>query len=391
MTDFEPQHARLAPSSANRWGPGGCPGSVAMEERIPPDPDSEEAREGTAAHHYLMTALQGHPAAVGTLAPNGFPIDQEMVEAAADLIQDVHDTMRAHPGATVTLEDRVHMTRSIHPDCWGTLDICLVDPLTKTMFIWEYKYGHRYVDPYRNWQAISYAIGKFESLGYEIPAQWGTDRYMGDWRITVTIAQPRNYAPEGPMREWYIGGKHLQDLAEKLKAAAYEASQPDAPLITGSHCRDCRAIGLPCAALMRAVGNAIDVRWPQRNSNSDFPPEALGLQIRVLRTAQERIKAQLSALEELAIGLIKQGKSIPWSQLGSVNSRRVWKDDPEKVAAAARLFGIDLWKPAVLTPAQALKAGAPESFVNGFSDKPQGALKLLPMDENSAARVFGDR
>lgn len=47
-------HALLAPSSAHIWAAeGGCRASVRMQQQYPQPEDSDEAREGTAAHHYV--------------------------------------------------------------------------------------------------------------------------------------------------------------------------------------------------------------------------------------------------------------------------------------------------------------------------------------------------
>jgi hypothetical protein len=43
---------------------------------------------------------------------------------------------------------------------------------------------------------------------------------MALWTIVVTIAQPRNYHPDGPMREWHFNGAQLSELVTRLSAAA---------------------------------------------------------------------------------------------------------------------------------------------------------------------------
>src|SRR5580658_4847961 len=141
-------HAKLPPSGAFRWGdPNGCPGAAAMEERYPEDTESEAAREGTAAHHYLSETLLGRQVNVGDVAPNGVPITSEMVIGARAMIQDVlriHGTTRGE----LLIEQRLNMT-SVHALCWGTADGVFIDLQGGHIIVWDYKFGHRYVDPYR--------------------------------------------------------------------------------------------------------------------------------------------------------------------------------------------------------------------------------------------------
>ena len=42
------EHATLSPSAAERWLV--CPASIRMEATVPPEVESEYAREGTIAH-----------------------------------------------------------------------------------------------------------------------------------------------------------------------------------------------------------------------------------------------------------------------------------------------------------------------------------------------------
>lgn len=378
MTD---QHAPLAPSRAGRWGPDGCAGSAAMERAYPEDEESEESRQGTAAHWYMTEALQHRPNVLGMLTPNGYPIDLEMVQCAQSLLTDVRDTLAAAtPGSTLRVEQRVSMARSVHPDNWGTPDIYLLDTAKRALHVWDYKYGHRYVDAFRNWQMLDYAIGILESEGIADAASY---------RVTLTIAQPRNYAPEGPMREWYLSGAQLAEHAASLRTAALAASQPDAPLQTGPHCRDCLAAHA-CPALQRAAMAAVDVSYKQ--GSIDMPADAAGLELCILTGGAERLKARKDALEEHLIGLVKGGASVAHWTMGRTQPRSRWTQPPEAVITMGRLTaGVELAQPLdVITPPQAIKAGVDPAVVKAFSETPLGSLKLVPYNADAAAsRAFG--
>lgn len=376
---LDARHAKLAPFRASRWGPGACPGSPAMEEKYPESEEGEESRQGTAAHYYVTEALASRDHAPGHLTPNGYPIDVEMIECGAALLTDMRDTLKAAQSGALRIEERVSMARMVHPDNWGTPDVYLLDTAQTTLHVWDYKYGHRYVDAFKNWQMLDYAIGILECEGI---ADWHP------WRITLTIAQPRNYAPEGPMREWYLSGSQLREYAGQLHEAAILAAQPDAPLQTGPHCQDCLAAHA-CPALQRAAMTAVDVSYKQ--GSIDMPADAVGLELRILAAGAARLKARMDALEEHAIGLVKGGANVPHWTMGRTQPRSKFIYPPEQVIAMGRLTAdVDLTAPlATLTPSQAVKAGVDPSVVGAYSETPLGSLKLVALDDTAAARAFG--
>lgn len=379
------QHARLAPSSAHIWGSaGGCPGSVQMQEQYPEPDDTPEAREGTAAHWYATETLEGRDPGVGAVAPNGEPITAEMVDCAQGFLIDVRDTMRAHPGAELRVEQRVYMP-IVHAENWGTPDAALIDRAQKFLAVWDYKYGHRYVDPTGNLQLIDYAVGELQAYG--IPcAEWP------QWRVSLNIAQPRNYHVSGPVREWQTDGRKLLDeYVPQLYEAAKAAMQPGAPLRSNDNCRDCSARHA-CPALQAAAAYAIDVS--KQVSPVDLTPHALGLELRQLDDALARIKARKTGLEEMALGAIRAGTNVPFYSTEYTTGREKWTVPPAEIIALGELMGVDgLQKPAdAVTPNQARdafkKAGVDGSVINAYADRPRGALRLARVDDTAAKFAF---
>ncbi len=377
-------HARLAPSSAGRWGPGGCPASPAMEARYPEPEDSEAAREGTAAHFYVSETLLGRACPVGTIAPNGVPINSEMIDSAAEILHDVRSILanEATPGIVARVEEKVSMIESVHPDNDGTPDVYILDLDKRLLWLRDYKYGHRYVDVFKCWQLINYVIGILESNGIPM-SDWG------GWRIDVAIAQPRCFSGEGTFRSWGFGGMALIDFAGQLKKAAYEASQPDAPCRTGSHCRDCSAI-VPCEANQKAAGICVDLA--NRQVAADLTPMGLGFQRKMITRAIEMLKARDDGLEAQMLGLIAQGRTVPFWRHEATTGRERWKLPLEDVIPAIKMIeGVDISKPAALTPTQARKAGVDASVIDEYSERPSGAMKLKPVDESDYLKQLGSR
>lgn len=370
-------HARLAPSSAYTWAdPDGCPGSVEMQERYPEIEDSPKAREGTAAHHYATETILGRPVALGALAPNGEPINQEMIDCAQEWIRDVTDTYGANCNAALRVEHRVTMA-IVHAQCWGTPDAYMIDMAARKIWLWDYKYGHRFVDAFRNWQLLLYLIGILEKEGVPVE-EWHL------WTFAATISQPRQYSSKP--QEWYGGGKFLVEILPHLQRAAIAATMPNAILKTGEHCLHCSAV-TRCAAMTIAKGAALDVAlWAQPH---DPTPHQVSLELRIIERAESMLKARKMGLEELGLHMMRQGLDLPLHKGEHSRGRETWTVDTATVITTGQVFGVDLRKPdAPLTPKQAVKAGLPEQAAKAMSEIPSGAIRLVPYDGDDVVRAF---
>ena len=382
---IEPEHAPLAPSGAEIWGPGGCPGSVAMQAAQPPQEETDENREGTAAHWLLAQILLKLTVPDDAIAPNGVPINDEMREAVQEMVVDVTDTLKTcAPGDYYQIEQKIAAPTLIHADNWGTPDAFFVQHSRKTVHIWEFKYGHRFVDVYRNWQLIDYAACVVET---EQIVDWR------DWTFTFTIAQPRCYARDelgGTLREWFTSGQELARLFDELREAAHAARQPNAPCKTSLYCRDCTA-AWDCEANQRAGGAAVDIIHSQQPLGLD--PLSLGLEAKIMAEALERVKARLGALDAKAQELINQGVNVPWHRIDWTKPRTVW--DKARQAEAANLvamFGVPVYPGVALpTPRECMKQGVDEAVISPYLTKAPASQKLVRVDDKSAAKIFGPR
>lgn len=384
MTDY---HAPLAPSSAHRWGPDGCPASPHVEARYPEDTESEEAREGTAWHWATFEQIlrDNRLPVPGELAPNGYPITVEMLEGAHDLVDDIQGTLAAaSPGSVLRIEEYVAAAETIHAQNGGSPDCYLLDRPNRRLHVWDGKWGHRQHDPFRHWQMINYVACIMDSEGM-------TFDDILTHSYTLTIGQPRAYHPDGPVREWHAPGTEIGPLLLKLRVAAHAAMAPDAQTITGPHCRDCRG-AWDCVANQRVGGASIDVALSPQTTGMDAA--ALGLEARTVFAAFDRLKARKEALEQRIMGLQRGGTAVPWWTAGTTKPRTVWREGAAGVVAMmGDLQGINLRKDDVPidTPAQALKKGIDQSVIDAYAYTPKGAPKLEPCDESNAARIFGSR
>lgn len=370
----------LRPSGSDRWGP--CGAAYEAEEAFPELSTSDKAREGDAAHHYVANSLRGQVMPVGSSAPNGWPIDAEMIEAAQVYLDYCRELMaQASPTALIRVETAVTMHRLIHPLNQGTPDFFLADAGRKLIVVPDFKYGHRPVPAYRRLQLVDYAAGVCEAL--ELTAE-----DVRDWEVRLVIVQPRNYrATNGPVDEWVITGAHLFEWIEWLSARAHNATSPNPLAETGPHCHDCSA-RIHCSAFQALGGGAMELA--REGFTADLPNDALAVQLRLVRRALKALEAMETGLEELAVSRVKQGARIPGWGMKTEKGSQQW-NDPAEALRLGQALGFDFRKPpmvsTVVTPSQALKLGVPAEVVDVYATR-KTSVKLTEQDETAALRAF---
>jgi hypothetical protein len=363
-----------------------CAGSFALQLLYPEDAESPKAREGTAAHFYATEAVLGRVHPVGTLAPNGHPIDAEMIEGGTVFVEDIVACQTALASVTSPgppwafgVETKLTMHERIHPDCEGTPDAYLLDLHARALYVWDYKYGHGYVDPYRNAQLLEYCAGVFEA--YEL-----TDEDVAPLLVSIRIVQPRNYDEAGPVRRWDTTGEEVLRELARLRAAEHAAKRPGAPTQTGDHCRYCDALHACRAA--QAVG-MLGVDLSGSSIPRDLPPAAAGLFLRKLTAASQRLEALRDALTEQVSSQVRNGAPDTGFAIEAAPGREFWDVDLPTLLATGDAMGVDLRKkPEAITPAQARKAGLDASVTTVYA-KRKTAMKLVERNDDRAARIFG--
>ena len=371
---------KLRPSNAVRWVP--CPGSFLLESMFP-DEETEEAREGTAAHFYGSEyLLNGRQYPVGYVTPNGVPLDADMIEGAQLWIDDVLRVWGERPAASLYVERMVYMHSTIHQLCEGTPDTVLIDFAGRYIHIWDYKYGHRYVEVIRFLQGLLYLAGVVEGIELS-PVE------LASWTIKITVVQPRYYrSADGPVRTWNVDANTVYDEFARLSAAAARTQDPDAPCITGPYCVDCKARA-NCDALAKAGGVAVEMSG--QNLPLTLTPVTLANTLRAYEDAAERLKALITGLQAHAEYEINAGRHIPGYGMEASSNLEKWIVPEADVIAAADLMGVNIRKPAAaMTPNQARKAGLDGGVTAAYSKRFPGARKLVRVDSTSAERAFGN-
>lgn len=368
-------HAEFAPSSMGITIQ--CPGSWRMQRQYPALEGLAEAAEGEAAHWVMAQFIT--PGAIipkiNDLAPNGVPVTREMLDGAELYFEAV--------GSPQHVEQTLPACEDLHPQNWGTPDSWSYTPALNgsgaVIDIQDFKFGHRFVDVYMNWQLLNYLFLIVAALRLDgLQEQHTVARFK--------IVQPRNYHPQGPIRTWTVRVSELRAMRNTIRAAILAALEPDAPLRVGPECRDCTARA-HCSVLQQASFTALDEAG--KATPIEMTIGAMGLELRMINQAIERLKARQSGLEEVTLATIKMGKMVPGFTVITGKGRERWKATTDEVVALGALLGKTVTRIEPITPKQAIKAGVPADLVAMMSETPNGETKLAPDDGTLARRTFG--
>lgn len=377
------QHSIIPPSGSPQWSV--CTGSVQLQAQFEQEP-TEDTLTGEASHWVGSEVLlafktnNGNPiicsSYVGKTAPNGVLITEEMADAADMYVTDVLRIVNTCGGLqNLHIEERVEIPH-LHGRMFGTPDAWLYDAKNNILYIWDYKYGHRFVEVYANKQLLCYTNGIYHLD--EVAAFQPT--------INFRVVQPRCYS-DYPVRDWTV--KDISSLSTfwtELREKAHEALSDKATCITGTHCRDCTARH-GCEALQKDVYAWMGYEQPP--SFVELSPDAIATELDFVETAVEILTYRQTGLEEKAKSILKSGGRCGNRSLKQSYKRDTWVKTAEEIIALGGMFGIDLAAPKkAITPKQAVAKGIDESVIKSYSDTPLGELKLVKDNSVKAKRIF---
>jgi hypothetical protein len=337
-------HARLSPSSAKRWM--SCPGSVVMSYGLP-DPGSEHAREGTAAHFLAADCLTNdcHPSAhlgrwisVGddgaawSTPGVGYEVDVDMAGYVNHYVQEA--MAQAKGAALVAVETAVPIDAYTgETGAQGTADLIVIRD--EVLQIHDLKYGRGVqVQAEGNEQLMLYALGALELYGMSYDLD----------HVELWIHQPR--VSTTPSR-WVCSLEDLMVFAEEVMRAARRVQEATDAFIFGDPgtlfypseeaCRWCRAKHF-CPALTEMVHETTGVDFENLDEKEFLNVQGLpdlGTKLAAVPLIEEWCKAVRAAVEsELLAGNEVSG----WKLVEGRRGNRAWINTEEVEALLKEKF-----------------------------------------------------
>ncbi len=372
------EHSPLGFSVAERRV--GCPGSLELESHYP-NPDTEANRTGTAAHDVLEHIANGLDVEAGKLAKNGELITDEMIAGAYLLLGDVDKTLRDCPeAATCIVVEKKVAAPQIHPDNWGTPDLWVYIRTIRTLIVWEYKFGFGYVDAVRNYQLLNQGLAILGAL--DIPQE-----EKDEITFVLKVVQPRFYGGGRQIRKWIVPANEKYAYQSVLIEAYRLATSGNAPLKTGPHCIDCKAV-TGCQAIRKSLGAFVE--FTDLATNLPLDNVSLAVQKSIIDSGYDRLKYVKQALDLEVESRLRAGESVPGNILKPGRTAKVWTAPAEEVANFGDLMGVNLRKPVdVKTPTQVINEKyIPADLLSGMWDEKPGALKLAILSESQVIAAF---
>ena len=391
------EHSILASSASGIWGkPNGCTGYVSMAQQCPELGDDQDAKEGSATHDigselidYAARGVNSTTAEeyIGEEASTGVIYNEERIDAAKIYADDVANIMRSvavFGGPNFGNEERVECP-SIHPRAFGTTDQFIYHDRSDggDLYLWDFKYGHEFVEVFENWQLTNYTSGIIEdraNIRNWIPSKV---------KVHFRIVQPRAFHKDGPIREWVTTLDVILKNIDILRVNAAISLSDKATLRTGSHCKHCQArIACPPAleaglGMFECTGKPVPV---------DLSPQALGVQYALIERCYEQIKSLRTGFNEQVKSLARKGVNTPGWLIEQGYGNEKWAKPVSEVIALGNIFKIDLKKPdEAITPVQARNKGIDDAVIKEYSTKPKTSIKVVRDDGTKLKLIFGDK
>lgn len=344
-----------------------CNGFKSLGGIEPFNPSTEATDEGNAVHWVAEQVFNGiNPTdLIGTEAPNGLFITDEMVEHCSEYLEFITS------GDCSVEVDTSHSGQNW--EIRGRADCIKYDPKSNELTIADLKYGFRIVEPNENWTLISHAIA------------WCIKNNVAPYEVKFVIFQPRAFHPQGNVREWKL---LYTDMLDYYKRLVNVLEHPSPTVSSGSQCYKCKCLS-QCPAAQISLMNAIDVS--QMAFDSEIDNDKLSWMLNNLKRAQEILKQSYEAYQDLALHRLKDGKHLKGYSIQTALGNTTW-ENTVNAEFIKTMCGVDITVSKLMTPAQAKKAGVPEDLLNSCTYRPDNGFKLVSIDENKLAKkLFGEK
>jgi hypothetical protein len=348
-----------------------CPGSVALAAKMPPQPSSSYADEGTLLHDTIAQILDKgtDPSEYLGTVYNGVELTQELIDTKLIPALELLNEVDPNGFMEFSVENRVGFGDRL-PGVFGSTDLlCRVG---NRAIVLDWKFG----------DGVTVEAEESEQLMFYAAAATRTEKLewwaKGAETLELVIVQPPN------IRRWETTFARIEQFEKDLARAVKTAKKPDAPLASGDWCRWCAAKPV-CPVMTGALDRVVNSQL------EGIDAAKIGEYLQKADMLEDWIKS----LRELAFQMLEAEKPVPGYKLVPKRATRKWRDVNEAYAAlrAVGLTDHDVWEPEeLLSPAKMEKVlkkqklALPDNLVESVSS---GNTLAPEADPRPAALTFG--
>ena len=325
------QHSRIVGGSTAKRVIA-CPGSVALVDKMPPQPSSSYADTGTLLHDTIADVLDKNkpPEAFLGRTYEGITLDDDLIERKLRPALAALDEIDPEGRMEYAVESRVGFGDYL-PDVFGSTDF--LGRIGWRAVVLDWKFGDGIpVGAEENAQLMFYAAAAMRTDA----TKWV---FEGVEEVELIIVQPPS------VKRWVTTVERIKAFEADLKAAVTRALKPDAPLKAGDHCKWCAAKPV-CPVMTGAVDRLLATKLDA------LPVDQIAHYLDQVPLVEDFI----SGLQALALQMLAEGKPVGDWKLVPKRATRQWADEDKAVAFLSSV-GVEAWgEPKVITPAVADKA-----------------------------------
>jgi hypothetical protein len=349
-----------------------CPGSVALVAKMPPQPSSSYADEGTLLHDTIAQILDKgtDPSEYLGAVYNGVELTQELIDTKLIPALELLNEIDPESIMEFSVENRVGFGDRL-PGVFGSTDLlCRVG---NRAIVLDWKFG----------DGVTVEAEESEQLMFYAAAATRTEKL--DWwakgaeTLELVIVQPPN------IRRWETTFARIVKFEKDLVRAVKVAKKPDAPLASGDWCRWCAA--KPVCPVMTGALDRV-----RKTQIDDLDAAQIGEYLQKADMLEDWIKS----LRELAFQMLEAEKPVPGYKLVAKRAQRKWRLGSGEVFDALAALGLtdqDIWEPEELRSRAQIekvlkkqKLALPDNLVESVSS---GNTLAPEADPRPAALTFG--
>jgi hypothetical protein len=373
---------------------------VREEAKYPEPPSSASSIDGTHSHTLLEHCIKGNGDPLKMVGVKLKDHEGEFVvdRARADRVAQALSYVRQRAGfmGQVVAESKVQPAHFFgRDDMSGTADVQITTPLEFEVI--DFKDGMNEVTAKDNPQLELYALGALARL--KLPVN-------GDYPFTavrMTIIQPKVAMKGLPVITSHdLTIPELMGKIGKFVAGAAATDQPDAPLVSGSHCKYCKhkSCSQRAGDLVKEMGMSFPVLNQPVNPVSELSQQAADLdpntmtpeKISQIMLAAPLVRQMIESVEEEALRRLKAGQVIPGLKVVHGRGSRSWALPEEEMATKLTGMGIPkgvIWETKLVTPAKVEKLKWEKTKAGEKVQAQLSERQLKTLDTEYIAKVAG--